>query len=258
MNKKVICLFDVDGTLTKPRNIISDHMTECLLKLCSNIPLAVVSGSDFQKVSSQIGTLATEKFSYIFSENGLVVHSYGQKIKSTVCNQVFFDVISFQNIVEHVGEDILQRFINFCLQYMSNLWLPRKRGNFIEFRNGLINVCPVGRSCSQEERDEFAEYDAKHKIRENFVMKMRSEFHSSPLEFAIGGQISIDVFPKGWDKRYCLQFLKDYDTIHFFGDKTEEGGNDYEIFNDPRTIGHTVTSPENTEAQLKALFPENC
>ncbi|VDO61750.1 unnamed protein product [Schistosoma margrebowiei] len=232
----VICLFDVDGTLTKPRNIISDHMTECLLKLCANIPLAVVSGSDFQKVSSQIGTFVTEKFSYIFSENGLVVH-------------IFFD---------HVGEDILQRFINFCLQYMSNIWLPRKRGNFIEFRNGLINVCPVGRSCSQKERDEFAEYDAKHKIRENFVMKMRSEFHSSPLEFAIGGQISIDVFPKGWDKRYCLQFLKDYDTIHFFGDKTEEGGNDYEIFNDPRTIGHTVTSPENTEAQLKALFPEYC
>lgn len=94
----------------------------------------------------------------------MVVHSYGQKIKSTVCNQVFFDVISFQNIVEHVGEDILQRFINFCLQYMSNLWLPRKRGNFIEFRNGLINVCPVGRSCSQEERDEFAEYDAVRMI----------------------------------------------------------------------------------------------
>nr|AAW24996.1 unknown [Schistosoma japonicum] len=102
---------------------------------------------------------------------------------------------------------------------MSNLWLPRKRGNFIEFRDGLINICPVGRSCTQEERDEFADYDAKHKIRENFVAKMRSEFHSSPLQFAIGGQISIDVFPKGWDKRYCLNFLKDYDTIHFLAIK---------------------------------------
>ncbi|CAH8541741.1 unnamed protein product [Schistosoma turkestanicum] len=245
MNNKVICLFDVDGTLTKPRNIITDRMAQFLLKLCSNIPLAVVSGSDFQKVASQIGPSVTEKFLYIFSENGLVVHSYGQKIKST-------------NIVEHVGEDILQRFINFSLQYMSNLVLPKKRGNFIEFRNGLINVCPVGRSCSQEERDEFSEYDAKHKIRENFVKKMRLEFHSSPLQFALGGQISIDVFPKGWDKRYCLRFLKDYDTIHFFGDKTEEGGNDYEIFNDPRIIGHTVTSPEDTEAQLKTLFSEYC
>ena len=33
------------------------------------------------------------------------------------------------------------------------------RGTFIEFRNGLINVCPIGRNCSQEERVEFFEYD---------------------------------------------------------------------------------------------------
>lgn len=37
-----------------------------------------------------------------------------------------------------------------------------------------------------------------------------------------GGQISFDVFPEGWDKRYCLQHVeKDgYKTIYFFGDKT--------------------------------------
>ena len=33
------------------------------------------------------------------------------------------------------------------------------RGTFIEFRDGLINVCPIGRNCSQEERIEFFEYD---------------------------------------------------------------------------------------------------
>ena len=28
---------------------------------------------------------------------------------------------------------------------------------------------------------------------------------------------------QGWDKTYCLQFVeKDYDEIHFFGDKTYE------------------------------------
>jgi len=32
-------------------------------------------------------------------------------------------------------------------------------GTFIEFRSGLINICPVGRSCSQEEREEFSRYD---------------------------------------------------------------------------------------------------
>lgn len=37
-------------------------------------------------------------------------------------------------------------------------------------------------------------------------------------------QISFDVFPAGWDKTFALRFLdpKDYDEIHFFGDKTHE------------------------------------
>lgn len=58
-----------------------------------------------------------------------------------------------------MGEEKLQRFINFAMRYMSGITLPVKRGTFIEFRNGLINVCPVGRSCTQEERDHFGEYD---------------------------------------------------------------------------------------------------
>lgn len=77
--------------------------------------------------------------------------------------------------------------------------------------------------------------------------------------FSIGGQISFDVFPTGWDKRYCLQFVENegYDEIHFFGDKTMPGGNDYEIFTDDRTIGHTVTSPEDTIEQVTKLMQDN-
>jgi hypothetical protein len=33
------------------------------------------------------------------------------------------------------------------------------RGTFVEFRSGMINVSPIGRNCSQEERDEFEKYD---------------------------------------------------------------------------------------------------
>lgn len=37
-----------------------------------------------------------------------------------------------------------------------------------------------------------------------------------------GGMISFDVFPEGWDKRYCLDILDDerFDIIHFFGNET--------------------------------------
>jgi phosphomannomutase len=45
-----------------------------------------------------------------------------------------------------------------------------------------------------------------------------------------------------------------YTTIHFFGDKTYKGGNDYEIYTDPRTIGHSVKNPDDTATELKKLF----
>ena len=69
-------------------------------------------------------------------------------------------------------------------------------------------------------------------------------------------QISFDVFPTGWDKTFCLRYLEadGFTTIHFFGDKTHPGGNDHEIFASEKTIGHTVTSPEDTQAQVTAAL----
>ncbi len=54
------------------------------------------------------------------------------------------------------------------------------------------------------------------------VEAMRKEFANCDIQFSIGGQISIDIFPTGWNKCFCLKFLTQYDTIHFFGDKTSE------------------------------------
>ena len=88
------------------------------------------------------------------------------------------------------------------------------------------------------------------------VNSLREEFEHLNLTFSIGGQISFDVFPKGWDKTYCLRYIDEheYDEIHFFGDKTFEGGNDFEIFSHPRVKGHTTTSPADTIQQCTALF----
>jgi phosphomannomutase len=42
--------------------------------------------------------------------------------------------------------------------------------------------------------------------------------------------------------------------VHFFGDKTHEGGNDYEIFQSEQTIGHRVHSPDNTKDLCRQIF----
>lgn len=118
----------------------------------------------------------------------------------------------------------------------------------------MLNVSPIGRNCSQEERNEFEKFDLNAGIRKDMVSVLEKEFKSYNLKFSIGGQISFDVFPIGWDKTYCLRFLDEYDEIHFFGDKTEEGGNDYEIFVSERTIGHSVKNPLETIELCRKYF----
>eukprot|EP00958_Prasinococcus_capsulatus_P004250 scaffold395_cov383-Prasinococcus_capsulatus_cf.AAC.2 len=88
------------------------------------------------------------------------------------------------------------------------------------------------------------------------VAALQKEFAEYGLTYSIGGQISFDVFPTGWDKTYCLQFVEadGFDDIYFFGDKTYKGGNDYEIFSSDKTKGNTVTSPEHTRKLCTELF----
>lgn len=245
MSKRILCLFDIDGTLTKSRQIISDEMKKFLGQLQSKVTVGLVGGSDFGKISEQMneGSDVIKIYDYVFAENGLVAYKKGS-------------LIGQESILKHIGEEKLQTFINFCLLYMSKLTLPVKRGNFVEFRSGLINICPVGRSCSQKEREDFEAYDKIHKIREAFVNELRKTFPDYGLVYTIGGQISFDCFPVGWDKTFCLKHVqKDgFDAIHFFGDKTFKGGNDYEIFSHKDVIGHSVTSPEDTMKQGKELF----
>jgi len=138
---------------------------------------------------------------------------------------------------------------------LSQIDIPKKRGTFIEFRNGMINLSTIGRNCSYDERLEFVEFNKKHKILQHIVDELEIEFGDFNLKFSIGGQISIDIFPIGWDKTYCLQFIDNiYDKIYFFGDKTYKRGNDYEIYNDKRTEAYSVKSPDDTITYLKTIF----
>mmetsp|Transcript_84204 Transcript_84204/g.225163 ORF Transcript_84204/g.225163 Transcript_84204/m.225163 type:complete len:249 (-) Transcript_84204:101-847(-) len=239
-----LVLFDVDGTLTKPRGSATEEMLAFLKELRSQVVIGVVGGSDLKKQKEQLGDNCLEMFDFFFPENGLAAYKQG----------LLFSETSFK---DHLGEEKMQRLINFCLRYIADLDIPIKRGTFIEFRKGMLNVSPIGRNCSQSERDDYEKFDLANGIRKAFIARLKEEFADFNLRFSIGGQISFDIFPEGWDKTYCLRFLDtepEIKEVHFFGDKTFEGGNDYEIFTSDRTIGHSVTCPEDTMRMCKELF----
>jgi phosphomannomutase len=241
--KNTLILFDVDGTLTRPRKKVTKQMLEVLLKLRNNVTIGIVGGSDIGKIKEQMGNNVIEMFDYCFAENGIIGYKNGE-------------LFANNNIVRYLGDDKINKFINYTLKYISNIDIPIKRGTFIEKRNGMFNVSPIGRNCSQTERDEFEKYDNVHKIRQTMVNDLSFKFGDEfNLHFSIGGQISFDVFPKGWDKTYCLQYVEnDFENIYFFGDKTYKGGNDYEIYNDKRVNGIQVYEFKETILKLYELF----
>ena len=132
------------------------------------IKVGIVGGSDEIKICEQLGAngkyhstrcrcpasnltilsrpAVKEEVDYFFAENGLVAYKESQ-------------VIAIQSLKTWLGEDKLKELINFVLHYIADLDIPIKRGTFVEFRNGMINVSPIGRNCSQAERDEFEKYD---------------------------------------------------------------------------------------------------
>lgn len=237
-----IFLFDVDGTLTKPRNDITGEMYTFIQDLRKKAYIGIVGGSDLAKQQEQLthkGSNVIKEWDYLFAENGLVAFKNGEKIAE-------------QSFKTYVGDANLTRLINFILRYLSDLDIPCKRGTFIELRSGMLNVSPIGRNCSQSERDEFEIYDKANGVRQKMIAALQSKFEDLKLTYSIGGQISFDVFPQGWDKTYCLRFLEqdNFKEVHFFGDKTFKGGNDYEIFESSKTVGHSVVGPDDTRKQV--------
>jgi phosphomannomutase len=93
-------------------------------------------------------------------------------------------------------------------------------------------------TCRIQERNEFEALDLvtkslvvpewnlrprqKHGYRTGLIQALQQKFPDYGLTYSIGGQISFDVFPNGWDKTYALKHVEDegFEEIHFFGDKT--------------------------------------
>lgn len=242
---ELLLLFDVDNTLTLPRDTIDSDFEEFLYsKVSKCATIGIVSGANIEKLYEQLnGKKILDMFDYIFPENGIVHIEHGIEVQKS----------SFS---EKLGEEILTKFINFVLRYIADLELPFKRGTFIEYRNGMMNISPTGRQCSKEERQKFHEFDNVHQVRKKMIDDLRREFSEVDLTYAIGGMISFDVYPNGWDKSFCLSRIPErkFKEIHFFGDQTKPGGNDYEIYSDSRVVGHRVESFKDTQRILQEML----
>ena len=97
----------------------------------------------------------------------------------------------------------------------------------------MVNFSIVGRNCTQEQRDKYFEYDNEKGERKIIANAIKEKFPE--LDAVIGGQISIDIYPKGMDKSQIFKHIEEKENLYcpdeyiFIGDRTMEGGNDYPL-----------------------------
>jgi len=212
-----IYIFDVDGTLTPSRGKMTKDFAEFFDKWSSDNEYYLVTGSDLEKLKEQL------PITYIDRAEGLF----------TCCgNQFYIDgKLQYENKFE-----VPRKLKKLLGTILSNSSYPYRYGNHIEDRGSLLNFSIVGRDCTQEQRDEYFDWDRKKGERKIIAQAIREKFPD--LDAVIGGQISIDIYPKGKDKSQVIHKLKsleipkiprfDYEYI-FIGDRVREGGNDYPL-----------------------------
>ena len=203
-------IFDVDGTLTPSRGIIDPTFKEFFIRFCNNNDVTLVTGSDRAKTIEQIGYDGYLACNRVYNCSGNDVYEGDENI-------------SFSEWYLPIeAEDFL------LYKLASSRWLTRT-GNHIEHRTGLVNFSVVGRNARPSQRKNYYEWDCIIEVRINIASEFNDKFPE--LEAAVGGETGIDIFERGKNKS---QILKDFDTdtIQFYGDRTDENGNDYPIANE--------------------------
>jgi phosphomannomutase len=205
MNKFI---FDVDGTLTPSRQKINLEFAIWFELFCMANDVYLVSGSDYAKTQEQLGDYLLRWPIFVYSCSGNEKWAKGELISTK--------------------EWILPENVRHWMEMkLKNSQFTLRTGNHIEQRSGCVNFSIVGRGATLGERKLYVEYDQKTEERKSIALEFNHLFPE--LEARLGGETGIDVYPKGWDKSQIIKDFQDTDTIYFFGDKIEPGGNDWPL-----------------------------
>ena len=236
--KKDNCLvFDVDGTITPSRQAIDPEHKEILMQLAEKVDIYVLTGSDFPKTKEQLGDLTkVVKGCYQCAGNELWVND--ELVES-------MPTFSMSTVM-----------VKWCKQkLLESPFTHRTNKKHIDLRPGMMNFSIIGRGCTKKQRQKYIAYDEKTNEREQLAKEFNSIFQTYSAQIA--GETGIDICENGRDKGQVYEPLKAlYNSIIFFGDDTQPGGNDYPFASKIQAFPHRcfhVDGPEETFETLKSI-----
>jgi len=231
MVKNNIYIFDVDGTLTPSRKPMTEAFINFFDRWSQHNTFYLVSGSDLKKMSEQVPHYILRNAEGLFCCGGNDYYKYHGNFPMGI--QKFKPLMLNEFTQEYYNEFTPPtELIEFLEKQVTRSKYGQRAGNHIENRGSMLNFSIVGRDCSDEQREDYFQYDLESKEREIIAGLINEQWVD--IEAVIGGQISIDIAPKGNDKSQVLtHIMKEQPNKKYFfvGDRTMEGGNDYPLAN---------------------------
>ena len=207
----IIYIFDMDGTLTPSRREMTSNFETFFSLWAKENTFFLVSGSNLEKIKEQIPQYIIDLSKGVFTCGG---------------NQLWLKNKLSYNHEFKPSKDL----ISFLKEKIESSNYVLRAGNHIEDRGSMLNFSIIGRDCSLDQRLDYFEYDQKNKERESIASEIIARWDN--LDAVIGGQISIDITPRGMNKSQVLNEVKKFysdEEYIFIGDRTMEGGNDYPL-----------------------------
>lgn len=225
-----VLAFDLDDTLAPSKSPVVPDMAAALARLLDRYDVCVISGGSFDQFRMQLIERldvpdAALRRLHIMPTCGTRYYHY----ESDGWREIYAENLTDaerRRIIEVLGRGIDALGLRESVTY----------GDVIEDRGSQITFSALGQDIAAELGEKGVHLKAawdpdhtkKHALRD-YVAARLPEF-----EVRVGGGTSVDITRPGIDKAYGISKLMDMlevgkDELVFFGDRLDEGGNDYPV-----------------------------
>lgn len=219
-----IFLFDMDGTLAESKSPITESMKVCLEQVLSYKKIGIISGGNWEQFETQVVSHIDPKYYHnliILPTTGTQLYTYSKEKENWV--QEYNEALKKeerQYIIEQLDKAV--RTAGFRQEEIY--------GIRFEDRTSQITYSALGSRAPYEKKKSW---DPDQEKRRKIITFLPEDIRKT-YTVTIGGTTSIDITQKDIDKAYAIKkihmlFHIDYDDMVFFGDKLQEGGNDFPV-----------------------------
>ena len=249
---KKLLAFDMDDTIAITKSPISERMATAFNNILDNYDICIISGGNYnlfeKQFISRLDVDATKlKRVHLMPTCGTQYYRHDEASDSWA-----------MQYTEDLDEDEKTKIMAVLEESVKALgyWPENPAGEVIEDRSSQVTYSALGQQATAEDKYAWDPDGKKRMAIRALALEKIPEF-----EARLGGTTSIDVTRIGIDKAYGMQKLMEANNltkedILFFGDKLQEGGNDYPV----KAFGIDsieVTRWEDTANCLEAIVATN-